>query len=266
MSTSINGKTIVFIGAGNVASHLAPALDGVAGLEVIQVYSRNRDNASALASRLNNSRATSDISDLMKADIYIVSLVDDAVGEILKHIPVNDALWLHTSGSLTKDVLSSCSKRYGVFYPLQTFSKGVAVDVSEVPIFTEGSTLEVEKEIKALAESITSRVIHAEEDTRRRMHIAAVFGCNFVNYLWTLSDDILREEGLSLDVLRPLLYETLRKAVTIGPGAGQTGPAVRGDRKIMDKHLSLLSPEEADIYRLLSDSIYKYHHPKNEQD
>lgn len=262
MSTSASGKTIVFIGAGNVASHLAPALDRVEYLEVIQVYSRKKENASRLASVLHNAAATSEVGEILPADVYFVSLVDDAVGEIIFQIPANNSLWILTSGSLPQEVLSSCSGRYGVFYPLQTFSKDIDVNLSEVPVFTEGSTPEVEKEITALAHSITSKVYHAEDDMRRRMHIAAVFGCNFVNYLWTLSDDLLRKEGLSIDVLKPLLYETLRKAVTVGPRAGQTGPAVRGDRRIMEKHLSLLSPEEAEIYCLLSESIYNYHHRK----
>ena len=244
-----------------MATHLAPALDSIEGFRVVQVDSRTPERAETLASELREATAVTDPNEVLPtADIYIVSLVDDAVGSLSGLLPSNEALWLHTSGSLPKEILASRSDRYGVLYPLQTFSRDVDVNIGEIPFFIEGSSADVEKEIKELAEKVTSRVFHADEEKRRRMHIAAVFACNFANHLWTIADDILHDEGLTLEVLHPLLCETLRKAIAASPAAGQTGPAVRGDRNVMDRHISLLSPERAEIYRLMSDSIYDYHH------
>lgn len=256
-------RKVVFIGAGNVASHLASALERSGAGEVIQVYSRTVESASELASVLHGAEPVTDIASLRKdADVYIVSLKDDAIAAVLSQVSGNNALWLHTSGSVGMEVLSSVSPRYGVFYPLQTFSKDVAVDISNVPLFVESSDESVEKDIFNFAAPTFKRVYHADSNTRRMMHIAAVFGCNFVNYLWTLASDILSRENLPLDVLKPLLEETLKKAFVVGPENGQTGPAVRGDRKIINNHLSLLDGQEHEIYNLLSESIMSRYNRK----
>ena len=244
---------IVFIGAGNVASHLAPAMEACGVGRVCQVYSRSESSAVALCDRLAEATAITDASRIITdADIYVVSLVDHAVGEVLAAVKDavercgirNDALWLHTSGSLPMETLAGMSERYGVFYPLQTFSKRVAVDMAQVPIFIEGSSPETTASIKAMAEAMSRSVHYADGDLRRRMHIAAVFACNFTNYMFTVADDLL-------------IRETMRKAMEGSPVVGQTGPAVRGDRQVVERHASMLPDGLADIYRQLSDAIYK---------
>lgn len=265
MSTSAVGDSIVFIGAGNVASHLAPALERSGAGRVVQVYSRSLSSARALASKLKDASATDEVADIIPdADIYIVSLVDHAVADVLSRLPRNNALWLHTSGSLPMSVLDGMSDNIGVFYPLQTFSKGVEVDMSEVPLFIEGNTPEVAGRIRLMAEKVTPKVHYADGDLRKRMHIAAVFACNFTNYMFTVADDLLRRDGLSLEVLHPLLKETVRKALNGSPAQGQTGPAVRGDREVMEAHESMLDPELAEMYRMISEAIYNRHHQNQE--
>lgn len=257
---------IVFLGAGNVATHLAPALERSGVGQVCQVYSRTPASAQALCERLQSASAVCDAARIVTdADIYIVSLVDHAVGEALSVVPPTrrDALWLHTSGSLSMEVLSGRSDRFGVFYPLQTFSRDREVDMSQVPIFIEGNTAEVTDTIRMMAEAVSRKVYYADGDLRRRMHIAAVFACNFTNYMFTVADDLLRRDGLTLEVLHPLLAETVRKAMNGSPERGQTGPAVRGDMEVVERHASMLPADLAGIYRLLSDSIYKRHHEQN---
>ncbi len=161
------------------------------------------------------------------------------------------------------EVLAGRSERFGVFYPLQTFSKDREVEMSQVPVFIEGNTPKVTDQIRAMAEAVSHKVHYADGDLRRRMHIAAVFACNFTNYMFTVADDLLRADGLTLVVLHPLLAETVRKAMQGAPSLGQTGPAVRGDREVVECHASMLTPELAEIYRLLSDSIYQRHHEQN---
>lgn len=252
---------IVFIGAGNVASHLATAVESAGVGEVVQVYSRSLGSAQILAANLRGATAVSDVSEIRSdADVYIVSLVDDAISPLVSRLPKGGkALWLHTSGSVGMEALAPLSDRYGVFYPLQTFSKGVDIDVSRVPLFIEGCDESVEAEIRSLGAQVFANVYHADSNTRRMMHISAVFACNFTNHLWTIAAEILQKEGLPFEVLQPLLEETVKKAFAVSPEKGQTGPAVRGDRAIIDKHLSMLSGQPEKIYSLLSESIIRHH-------
>lgn len=257
---------IVSIGAGNVASHILPALEGAGIGEVAQVYSRTMRSAETLARRLWDAQPVTDTADVVAdADIYIVSLADYAVERVIEALPSNNALWLHTSGSLPLEVLAFKSRKTGVFYPLQTFSRNTPLSLSKIPLFIEGSTPGVEAAIYEIGKKVFDRVLHADSTLRRKMHIAAVFACNFTNYLWTVADDLLRLDGLDLSVLHPLLEETLRKAETLpgGPAQGQTGPAVRGDSEVIQKHISMLPQELGLLYNTLSDLISLRHNEQN---
>lgn len=216
-------RKAVIIGAGNVASHIGPAIND-AGFCVAQIYSRTLAHANALAEKIG-AVATNRIDDIYAdADIYVVSLSDDAILPFVKQMAPNDALWVHTSGSVGMEVLSELTSRYGVFYPMQTFSKGVTLDMSAVPLFIEGCNADVEGEIRSIGEQIFAHVYHADSELRRRMHIAAVFSCNFTNYMWVLASELLQKEGLSFDVMRPSLrrrcgrlLQTLRQPARPGP-------------------------------------------------
>lgn len=242
---------IVVIGGGNVAASLVPAL----GDRVVQVYSRTLAHAEELAP----GRATDSLDSVTAdADVYIITLVDDAVAPTAQRLArLNPgALWVHTSGSVPIEALEPLGPRRGVVYPLQTFSRGRRRDFADIPIFIEGD----DPAVGLLARSLSRRVLEADSARRRRLHIAAVFGCNFVNHLWAIADDILRREtGTDISVLGPLLRETLRKALQVRPADAQTGPARRGDRGVIARHQQLLSPDEADLYGILSDHILKYY-------
>lgn len=245
---------IAIFGSGNVATHLAAALDRA--YDVKQIISPNLDHAEALANQMKKATGASNANDVIDdADLYLIAAKDDAIAEIVSSTSITHGLWLHTSGSVGLEVFSSYKDKYGVFYPLQTFSKDVGIDISTVPLFIEGNNYSTESEIRQIAEKISTRVFRADSCQRRQLHIAAVFACNFATRLWAIADSILSQSGYSFDILEPLLRATLDKSIATSPLKGQTGPARRGDHKVINSHLSSLSGEQADIYTLLSDSI-----------
>ncbi len=248
----------VMIGAGNVATNLVRALSAT-GIEVVQVYSHALAHARELADTVN-AGATDDLSALeMGADIYIISVKDDAIVNVVSSIPDNGALWVHTSGSIPMTVFEGRRQRYGVFYPMQSFSKQIATDFTEVPFFIEAVNDGVALEIEALAQRLSQRVFHATSEQRRRLHIAAVFACNFANHLWTLADDVLRDAELPFDVMLPLISTTVDKLKRLSPAESQTGPAMRRDHRVMQSHMAMLDKDKALIYKTLSDNIMKRH-------
>lgn len=257
---------VVIIGSGNVASALAPALDRLCGVEVTAVCSPTPGHAQALASKLQSARALTDVSEVpVDADLYLISVKDSAVADVAATLRgLNPyAVVAHTSGSVEADVLAAASADYGVFYPLQTFSKDVAVDILQVPMFIEGATDRARTLLLELSRKISNRVYEADSGLRSKMHTAAVFACNFVNHLWAVADDILhREANLDISVLQPLIEETMRKAQIKSPAEVQTGPAVRGDETVMRKHLQMLTADEAELYKHLSQHIIDYYKEK----
>lgn len=262
-------ERISIIGAGNVATHLARALH-TAGYAIPQVYAPHFDTASALAADVGAEPVTS-ICDLdAGSDAYIVSVKDEAVAPLLAEIAQRNPaavakLWMHTAGSVPVEAFPDPYHRCGVLYPLQTFSKSVPVDMTQVPFFTEGRTSEAEREIREIAVAISTKVYHADSAGRRQLHIAGVLGCNMPMFLWALASEVLQRAGYGFDVLYPLLQATLAKAETVDPIDGMTGPARRGDRAVIESHIAGLTDDIKPVYRFLNNEILRRfgHEPIN---
>lgn len=251
---------IVLIGSGNVATHLGQAL--ARHHKIAQVFSRNIENARQLAAMTACNNATDDLTELISdADLYLISVTDDAIEGILDATEkINSGIWAHTSGSTPMCIFTGKKKRFGVFYPLQTFSKMKEVDVNRVSMLIEGCNDEVTEELKAVAKSISTEVSLVDSKGRADLHVAAVFACNFVNYMWVMADELLQKHNLNISAMMPLLEETLNKLKEMSPEAAQTGPARRGDTKVIDRHLQSLAGAPREVYKLVSDLILKHYH------
>lgn len=248
-------KKIAIIGAGNVASHLAQALSH--HFHIAQIWSRNPDNAITLAQKIGNgATAVSSLCELdPDCDLYIISVVDDAIAAIVEQTRhIKTGIWVHTSGSTPMDMLMS-KPNYGVIYPLQTFSKTKDIDFSTVPLLIEGSTDDVTHTLCDIARKTSDNVRIVNSEGRMRLHVAAVFACNFVNYMWIVADRLLHQEGLDITAIMPLLEETMIKIRHLTPLQAQTGPARRGDTKIMAKHAAMLQDPDRTTYEMISKLI-----------
>lgn len=249
-------SSIIIIGAGNLATSLGVALKQ-AGNVPLAVWSRTVESASLLGNRLG-CFYSNDISQLPDAGIVIISVADAALPEIAAEVAGRypHSLVLHTAGSISMEMLQSvgCS-RYGVFYPMQTFSKARCVDFTTVSTFVEGCNSEVTELIRAIAAKIGSRCYDATSKQRRYLHLAAVFACNFSNAMYAMSAQILQKEGLPFEAMLPLIEETANKVHHLAPNEAQTGPAARGDKSVMDAHLAMLDGDLKSMYKYVSKYI-----------
>lgn len=251
---------IVFIGSGNVATHLAVAFKEM-GVVVKQVFSKNISNAETLAKKVD-AEAISDISKLYReADFYFYALKDNSLRSILMQIDMPAGIQVHTGGTMSIKEFDGFSTKFGVFYPLQTFSLERSIELINTPILIEGCSTDVQKKLLALAGIISDKVILMNSESRMKVHLAAVFACNFTNYLYDIASQILINSGISFDLILPLIEETAEKLKTMSPYEAQTGPAVRMDEMIISKHLDLLNKnsDHKEIYKLLTKNIIKRH-------
>ncbi|RRD77401.1 DUF2520 domain-containing protein [Alloprevotella sp. OH1205_COT-284] len=255
---------IVMIGAGNLATHLSWAFT-CAGHSIKGVYSRSLQSAEMLAKR--NGRgcvATNKLQEILQADIYVIAVTDTALSQIISSWPEHckGGVVLHTSGSVPMSLLKEVGGDYGVLYPLQTFSKQRKISFSDIPCFVEGNSPQTTDIIVNLANTISQTVHFLDSHRRKRLHLAAVFACNFVNHLYDLASELLKDENLDPQWLQPLIRETADKINSLSPRQAQTGPALRADKKIMTQHLGQLDefPELQSIYKSLSNSIYNTFH------
>lgn len=248
---------VVFIGAGNVATHMATELHKY-DFDIVQVYSRTLESAENLAKQVK-AIATTDIKSIIdNADLYIFSVKDSVLTDVASQISSNKGLWVHTAGSMQLETLSAYSSRYGVIYPFQTFTKNRDVKWKNVPIFIEASDQTDLQLLFALSRQLSDKVAELPSSKRKYVHLTGVFACNFVNHMYTLSEHFLKKADLPFDVTLPLIDETCSKIHTIDPKDAQTGPAVRFDENVITKHLDLIDDKGIkEIYRLISESIHK---------
>lgn len=256
-------EKICVLGAGNLAWSLTQALHG-AGHTITCVYSRTEGPARELA-ELVGSRWTTNFGDTgEQADIIITALADNAVKKAIETVNPEDSLIVHTAGSIPVDIFRDKATNYGVFYPLQTFSKQSLVDFSDVPVCVEASSKKNLERLEKLAATISGRVYLIDSRQREYLHLAAVFACNFSNHMYHIAEKLMQEKDIPFDIIHPLIAETSVKATRISPFKAQTGPAVRNDKNIVDKHLELLSsmPGKQKLYKLITEHIRKCHGEK----
>lgn len=248
---------VVFVGAGNVATHLATALNNLS-LDIIQIYSRTLESASALANMVGATPIT-DIKEVAdNADIYIFTLKDSVLEDIIGQIPENHGIWLHTAGSVPIDVFKNQTFHYGVLYPFQTFTKNRQLNWNDIPIFIEASDDKSRNIIETIAKKLSDKVFYLDSQKRKYLHLTGVFACNFTNHMYTLSEMFLKQIDVPFDVALPLIDETASKVHDLTPLEAQTGPAIRYDENIINKHLSLIGDSNIkEIYKIISDNIHR---------
>ena len=243
---------VSIIGSGNVAQHLIAAFLKSNEIEVVQVFSRNPNDIAAL---ISVDKITSDIATLQQADVYIIAISDSAVASVSQQFSFTDRLVVHTSGSLPIEIIDAKNRR-GVFYPLQTFSKGIHLDFKEIPICLEAEDTNDLPTLQKVAWALSDKIFHINTPQRKALHVAAVFANNFTNHLYGIAAEICEENKIPFDILKPLIRQTADKTMQLQPKAAQTGPAIRHDDITIKSHLSFLEDESRkNIYEILTKSI-----------
>lgn len=240
-----------------MATHLAQALDQH-GYHISQIYSRTIISAEMLSVRTHSEFIT-DLNNLdLNADLYIIALKDSVVECLIRKLFVNGIV-VHTSGTLPMDILKNMSKQYGVFYPLQTFSKSRPIRFDHIPLCLEASDEPTMLAIREVAGKLTDKIFEISSEQRRYIHLAAVFSCNFSNFMYVAAADILKSRDINFDILVPLIREFFGKVTMMEPWDAQTGPAIREDKSVIAKQLQLLDafPEFKEIYRQITNEIIK---------
>lgn len=257
-------RRISFVGAGNVATHLANALYA-AGCDIVDICARSIDSAQALAIS-THARAIDNPSEINPdVDAVIIAATDTSTPLIASQLPPVRGFVAHTSGSVPLEALSAHHGRAAVIYPLQTFSRDVYVDVAQVPFFTEATDEDTHLAADGIAGLLGDNVHHADSAARVWLHIAGVFSCNFTVFMLEQARQALRQVGLPIDTVRPLVDATVTKAFLSGPIAAMTGPARRGDIATLRKQYDVLpSNIQKDIYKVVSDAILNtFHHEQD---
>ena len=237
---------IAIIGAGSVGTNLHHAFE-LKGIKAELVHAR------PLTADPETVKA------LPQADCYIYTVADHVLEQVVALVHAPQALHLHTSGSMPISVFGADKPHAGILYFLQSFSREVLIDDwSGIPCFIEGHNIDDIAAIYSLAQTLTSRIYEANQHDRERLHIAGVFANNYTNLMYRIAAEVLKDTQLPFEALLPLIDNTAAKMHTMKPLDAQTGPAKRGDHKVMQHHLEILSATPyAEVYQALAALIEK---------
>jgi predicted short-subunit dehydrogenase-like oxidoreductase (DUF2520 family) len=252
-------QNIVLIGAGNLATNLGVALHELK-FNVAQVYNRTPEKGKALAARIGADYTEETEAIILNADIYILAVTDSVIEEVAMKLPLKDQLVVHTAGTIDMNILAHVSENIGVFYPVQTFPGKSRINFTEVPICLEANSPHVETHLAEFANKLSKNVHFLDSSNRKILHLSAVFASNFTNFMNVLAEDLLNDYEIPFDLLKPIIRQTGKNARRNRLFRYQTGPAVRGDNLVLQKHRDLLAayPEYLELYNLISDNIIKY--------
>lgn len=248
--------SVAILGSGNMADFLLRAFHG-AGIHIEALIARDLDAVRKNLPSSTFSDKLLDSSNLkeLKSHMLFLAISDDAIAEVTKNYTFKDnQCVIHTSGAVNLHEIQHSNK--GVFYPLQTLTSGRSLDFSQVPLLIESSDKTSEQVLLSLGKKISTKVLAVNSSQRLRYHLAAVFVSNFVNHLYHSAQGILQKNNLPLDLLFPLMQESLDKAREIGPWKAQTGPALRNDEVTLNAHREILKEDDLKaIYNLMTEQI-----------
>lgn len=253
---------ITIIGAGNVGTHLGLALYE-AGCDILQVYSRQISKARSLAERTDATPIHQLTAISNESELCLIAVKDDAIEAVAQSLATclpSTTLLAHTSGATPSGILAEAWSKWGVFYPLQTLSKGQPADFTQIPMCIDGATPEISQALQQLAGRISHQVHLVNDEQRATLHLAAVFINNFTNAMLQASHSLTEEAQLPRDILRPLLQTTIQKGTRQEPREAQTGPAIRRDQQTIERHLGQLAnhPELSAVYKAITTYIQTF--------
>ena len=250
---------LVLLGSGNVATHLYRAFSASEKVKVMQVYNHSTNGLTAFEGK---TPVTTSLEELAEADVYLLALKDDVIAGVAQKLESKKGLVAHTSGAVSLSAIEGCP-RPGVFYPLQTFSRDKKVNYSEIPFCLEAKNPDDLALLKTMAGEISGKAYEISSAQRKKLHLSAVFVCNFVNHLYTIGESICEENKIPFEILQPLIQETANKVRTSSPSEVQTGPAIRYDESTIQAHLELLKDRDnKEIYQTLTKAIQNFHGKK----
>ncbi|MFD2098792.1 Rossmann-like and DUF2520 domain-containing protein [Flagellimonas iocasae] len=250
--------SIIILGTGTVAKHLAGALDKAEGVQLTQVVGRNQNQLQWFS---NLASTSTNFLEIEEADVYLIAVKDDAIVDVSKYLVEKKGIVAHVSGATPMDYLPMENR--AVFYPMQSFTEGRPLNFKTIPFCIEANWEASAKTLKIVASRLSDNVYDIDSQQRKKLHLAAMYVNNFSNYLYGVGEKLCLEDGIPFDLLKPLILETAQKIQVMSPKEAQTGPARRGDEKTMQAHLNLLHDEkQIEIYTLFSEAIKKVYEEK----
>ena len=258
-----------FIGAGKVGCSLARYLREN-GAELAGFFSRTYEHAQEAAAFAGGEAFKSSANLIAACDVTFLTCTDAELPKLACRLAedfsgLGGKTFAHCSGALAADVLAPLRKAEAAVcsaHPLYAVSSRFDCwqELGRAWFTLEGDELAAET-LEALLASCGNHVVRIPASEKVRYHAAAVMASNLVVGLYQMASDELVTCGFSPDdaqaALASLFLGNAEHIANAGTRASLTGPAARGDKATIDAHLSCLSGDAREVYRQLTEVLYR---------
>ena len=256
---------IGFIGAGKVGCSLGKYF-ALQGAEVTGYYSRSLSSAKTAAEFVGTNYYESLETVVRESDCLFFTVNDTAISEVwdmVKNMNVKDKIICHCSGAKSASEFSGADERKAYGFSLHPISPISSRYDSYKNIVEAFFTLEGNKEklpkMEAFLKDMHLRYTVISGHDKMKYHGACVFASNLMVALAYDATKLLEETGFSSKdakkAIAPLMLQNMEAVATKGPMEALTGPVERADVETVAGHLSVLSGNQKEIYRNLSQEL-----------
>lgn len=252
---------VVVIGAGNLAWHLVPNLQRI-GLQV-EIWSRQASADTYSWSAPLKIIPEQELPLDRLPDAVFLAVPDDQINPISQSLtellPAQVPI-IHTSGATPITAITGYFTARAVLWPIISMKLGeTIIEWATIPLVYAGEGGHIKTTIQSWANAMSSATYALGDEERAQLHLAAVFGNNFTNWLSQIAYELCSEKQIPFTSLIPLIQQTFSKLNHLPPALSQTGAASRGDQLTMSRHQEMLAkhPEYVQLYTHLSQLIQR---------
>lgn len=255
------------IGAGKVGRTLGRLWSQHEVFAIQDLLTAHSTSADAAVEFFGCGRAVESIAAMRAAEVWMLTLPASQLAACCEQLVASGKLRVkdivfHCSGSQPAADLAVAARagaHVASVHPLKSFT-----DSAHAVQTFAGTWCGVEGDAPALAvlkpafESIGARLFDIDPGTKLIYHAASVLVCNYLASLIETGARCYEKAGLersaALQVMEPLVRETLDNTFRLGTAAALTGPIARGDHAVVGRQLEALvawDPRIAAIYQQL---------------
>jgi predicted short-subunit dehydrogenase-like oxidoreductase (DUF2520 family) len=247
-------KTLSIIGAGKVGKTLGRLWSDARVFHIQDVMNRSIDAAVTAVAFIGAGRPVVQFSELHSADIYLLATPDDQLVHACSQLAQTGllspaSLVFHCSGALPSSVLATaaaCGAHIASAHPIRSFASPDNVVCRFAGTFCgiEGDA-ETLDGLRQAFFAIHAKPVTIDADMKTLYHAAAVFASNYTTTLLGIAQNAYESAGIApeiaLQIMEPLVRESIDNVFRLGPANALTGPVARGDMGTVERQQRAVS-------------------------
>ncbi|WP_193161085.1 Rossmann-like and DUF2520 domain-containing protein [Microbulbifer hainanensis] len=258
-------RSLNIIGAGRLGKTLGRLWHQQGTFRVQTVCNRTADSTRAAVAFIGAGHGAASLESMDDADCWLIATGDGHIEEVAAALAPrladkNDTVVFHCSGALSSKVLAPCRPAaIASAHPVHSFADPAQSvrNLAGTSVALEGDAAATSLLGSAFA-ALQCKLLAIAPENKSLYHAGSVFACNYLSALMDLSLRTFAAAGIereqALELLSPIVMQTARNNMQLGPEKSLTGPIARGDATTVAAQLEALQqtdPQLAECYRQL---------------